>query len=45
MVEIHKKLFMNPKTFRKTEGFAKLKADLDHLLKTLAGDAAKRSRA
>jgi len=44
MVEINKKLFMDTKTFRKTEGFAKLKADLDRLLKTLAGDAAKRSR-
>jgi N-formylglutamate deformylase len=45
MVEINKKLFMDTKTFRKTEGFGTLKADLDRLLKTLAGDAAKRSRA
>ena len=44
MVEINKKLFMDTKTFRKTEGFAKLKADLDRLLKALAGDAGKRSR-
>jgi len=45
MVEINKKLFMDTKTFRRTEGFGKLKSDLDRLLKTLAGDAAKRSRA
>ncbi len=45
MVEINKKLFMDIKTFRKTEGFGKLKADLDKLLKTLAGEAATRSRA
>ena len=44
MVEINKKLFMDTKTFRRTEGFARLKADLDRLLKTLAGEAAKRSR-
>ena len=44
MVEINKKLFMDTKTFRKTAGFAKLKADLDRLLKALAGDAGKRSR-
>jgi N-formylglutamate deformylase len=36
MVEINKKLFMDTKTFRKTEGFGKLKPDLDKLLKTLA---------
>lgn len=45
MVEINKKLFMDTKTFRKTDGFSKLKADLDRLLKTLAGDASNRSRA
>jgi N-formylglutamate deformylase len=41
MVEINKKLFMDTKTFRKTEGFAKLKADLDKLLATLAAAAGK----
>ena len=45
MVEINKKLFMDTKTFRRTEGFSKLKADLDRLLKKLAGDASERSRA
>ena len=30
---------------KETEGFVKLKADLDKLLKTLAADASKRSRA
>ena len=45
MVEINKKLFMDTKSFRKTEGFASLKSDLDRLLKTLAGDSAKASRA
>ena len=44
MVEINKKLFMDTKTFRKTEGFAKLKGDLDKLLKTLAAEALERSR-
>jgi N-formylglutamate deformylase len=44
MVEINKKLFMDTKTFRKTEGFTAVKADLDKLLKTLAAEAAKRSR-
>ena len=45
MVEINKQLFMDTKTFRRTEGFSKLKADLDRLLKKLAGDASERSRA
>ena len=45
MVEINKKLFMDTKTFRRTDGFSKLKADLDRLLKKLAGDASERSRA
>ena len=44
MVEINKKLFMDTKTFRKTEGFGPLKANLDKLLKTLAAEAAGRAR-
>lgn len=39
-VEINKKLFMDAKTFRRTEGFAGLKADLDRLLAVLAADSA-----
>jgi N-formylglutamate deformylase len=35
-VEINKKLFMDTKTFRATEGLAKVKADLDRLLAMLA---------
>ena len=35
-VEINKKLFMDTKTFRPTEGLAKVKADLDRLLGVLA---------
>src|SRR5688572_26149384 len=35
-VEINKKLFMDTKTFRKTPGFDKVKADLDRLLQVLA---------
>ncbi|MBS1217570.1 MAG: N-formylglutamate amidohydrolase [Proteobacteria bacterium] len=42
-VEINKKLFMDTKTFRKTAGFDKLKADLDHLLKVVAGAALSQS--
>ncbi|MGZ5116190.1 MAG: N-formylglutamate amidohydrolase [Burkholderiales bacterium] len=45
-VEINKKLFMDAKTFRATEGLPKLKADLDRLLKAVAEDtlhAAKRA--
>ena len=38
-VEINKKLFMDAKTFRKTAGFDKLKADLDRLLSIVAADA------
>ena len=38
-VEINKKLFMDTQTFRKTAGFDKLKADLDYLLKVVAGAA------
>jgi N-formylglutamate deformylase len=35
-VEINKKLFMDTKTFRATEGLVKVRADLDHLLAVLA---------
>jgi N-formylglutamate deformylase len=35
-VEINKKLFMDTKTFRPTEGLPKVKANLDRLLATLA---------
>lgn len=42
-VEINKKLFMDVKTFRKTAGFAKLKADLDRLLEVLVEDGARRA--
>ena len=44
MVEINKKLFMDTKTFRKTAGFDRLKADLDRLLRTLAEGAARSAR-
>lgn len=40
-IEINKKLFMDTKTFRKTDGFDRLKADLDRLLAVLACDSAK----
>lgn len=43
-VEINKKLFMDVQTFRKTEGFTKLKADLDRLLAVLAADSAARTK-
>ncbi len=42
-VEINKKLFMDSKTFRKSTGFDKLKADLDRLLKVIADDALKQA--
>ena len=38
-VEINKKLFMDTKTFRATEGLRAVKADLDRLLAVLAADA------
>ena len=38
-VEINKKLFMDTKTFRATEGLTKVKADLDRLLQVLAHDS------
>jgi N-formylglutamate amidohydrolase len=37
-VEINKKLFMDTKTFRATEGLPKVRADLDRLLQALADD-------
>ena len=39
-VEINKKLFMDVKTFRSTEGLARVKADLDQLLAVLALESA-----
>ena len=38
-IEINKKLFMDTGTFRKTEGFHKVKADATHLLQQLAAKA------
>jgi N-formylglutamate deformylase len=43
-VEINKKLFIDTKTFRKTSGYAKLKADLGRLLKTVAEDSLQRAQ-
>jgi N-formylglutamate amidohydrolase len=43
-VEINKKLFMDTATFRRTPGFAKLKADLDRLLATVVTDTLTRAR-
>jgi len=43
-VEINKKLFMDTKTFRKTAGFAKVKADLDCLLAAVVKDTLARAR-
>jgi N-formylglutamate deformylase len=43
-VEINKKLFIDTKTFRKTPGYAKLKADLSRLLKTVAEDSLRRAK-
>lgn len=42
-VEINKKLFMDTKTFRKTAGFNRLKADLDGLLQAIARHALQRA--
>jgi N-formylglutamate deformylase len=42
MIEINKKLFMDINTFRKTPGFARVKADLDKLLSVLAADTKER---
>ena len=44
-VEINKKLFMDTKTFRKTAGFDKVKADLDRLLAVVAADSTARVKA
>ena len=41
-VEINKKLFMDTKTFRATEGLARVKADLDGLLQIVAQDTVDR---
>ena len=43
-VEINKKLFMDAKTFRKTAGFGRLKADLDRLLAVVVRDTLARAR-
>jgi N-formylglutamate amidohydrolase len=43
-VEINKKLFMDTKTFRKTAGFAKVKADLDRLLAAVVKDTLARAQ-
>lgn len=43
-VEINKKLFMDTRTFRKTPGFDKVKADLDRLLAVVAADSLKRAK-
>ena len=37
-IEVNKKLFMDTKTFRPTEGLAKLKKNLDALLEAVAKD-------
>jgi N-formylglutamate deformylase len=43
-IEVNKQLFMDTRTFRKTSGFAKLKADIDKLLGTVAADTRQRAR-
>jgi N-formylglutamate amidohydrolase len=43
-IEVNKQLFMDTQTFRKTSGFAKLKADIDKLLGTVAADTRQRAR-
>lgn len=43
-VEINKQLFIDTQTFRKTSGYAKLKADLGRLLKTVAEDSLRRAQ-
>jgi N-formylglutamate deformylase len=45
MIEINKKLFMDTATFRRTAGFAKLKADLDRLLEVVIADSLSRASA
>lgn len=44
MVEVNKKLFMDTRTFRKTNGFARVKADIDRLLRAVADDALRQAR-
>lgn len=44
MIEINKKLFMDTKTFRKTAGFAGLKANLDDLIAAVVSDSLSRAR-
>jgi len=41
-IEVNKKLFMDTRTFRRTPGFAKLKADIDALLRAVAVDTRQR---
>jgi N-formylglutamate amidohydrolase len=41
-VEINKRLFMDTKTFRATDGLAKVKSDLDRLLAVVAADTLQR---
>ena len=43
-VEVNKKLFMDTQTFRPTDGFARLKADIDRLLRVLAKDMVRLAR-
>ena len=43
-IEVNKKLFMDTRTFRKTPGCAKLKADIDELLRAVAADTRQRCR-
>jgi N-formylglutamate amidohydrolase len=42
-IEVNKKLCMDTKTFRKTEGYAELKANIDRLLLIVADDTRKRT--
>ncbi len=43
-IEINKKLFMDTKTFRATDGLQGVKRDLDHLLQAVAEDTTGRAR-
>lgn len=43
-VEINKKLFIDTRTFRKTAGYEKLKADLGRLLKVIAENGMRRAK-
>jgi N-formylglutamate deformylase len=42
--EINKKLYMDTATFKKTEGYARVKADVDRLLQVVAEDARQRAQ-